>query len=350
MKKPIVLIVVLAFLVTTALAGCAQSQPPANSTQSDQGSSSSDVVKKKIGVAMYDLTNPFYVDMMTAGNDAAADYNVDVIWKSSEGSLDKEITLVENFIEQKVDCILIDPIDAQGIVPVINKAGEAGIPVVTMGNFVDTPYNVCTLYNDYNDTKRIAEIIGNLIDKTGKVGLIFGSSGNFCSDERQRGFADGLGEFPDITLVQAPSNFDAATGLKSAQDMLAANPDIKAMHVVSDGVTLSVMQATKGTDIVLTSYDGNKEASAFVKTGEITLDLLTGAKRVGYWNVKVGAQLANGEKLDQKQYLSSYFVMNDDLKAKVESWGLADGIKIVNPDDAIRLFDDYRSDLGPNAQ
>ena len=77
-----------------------------------------------IGAAMYDLTNTFYVNMMNGGDEAAEDYGAQVIWKSSEGSLDNEISIIENFIQQGVDCIMIDPIDAEGVKSVINEAGE----------------------------------------------------------------------------------------------------------------------------------------------------------------------------------------------------------------------------------
>lgn len=362
MKKVLVFMLALALTAAFALIGCAQPAPAASSpapeassptvesappAESSAAASTDTGAKKKIGVAMIDLVNPFYVNMVNAGNDAAKDFNVDVTWKSSDSSLEKEISLVENFIQQKVDCILMDPYDAKGVIPVVEEAGKAGIPIVTMGNFVDTQYNINTLYNDFNDTKRIAEILANLIDKKGKVALIFGNDGNFCSDQRKAGFMEGMKAFPDIQVIAQPSNWDSATGLKAAQDIIAANPDLKAIHVVSDGVTLSVLQAVKGTNIIVTSYDGNVEGSQAVKDGAIKLDLLTGSKRVGYWNVKIGAQLANGEKLDQKQYLKSYFIMNDDLKAKAQEWGLTDGINIVGPDEGIKLFDAYREDLGP---
>jgi len=353
MKKIVVFVLIAVMVMAFAFTGCTSEKPMAEAEKEEPAAKeeAAEPAEDKIviGVAMIDLVNPFYVNMVEAGNDAAEDYGVEVIWKSADGSLENEIALIENFVEQGVDCILIDPIDKVAVAPAIEKAGEAGIPVVTMGNFVDTPYNVNTLYNDYNDTKRIAEILAKHIGEEGDVALIFGSDGNFASDERKRGFIDGMAQFPGINVIAQPSNWDAATGLAAAQDILANNPDLKGLHCVSDGVSLSVMQALKGTDVVMTSYDGNVEGSEQVETGAFVLDLLTGSKRVGYWNVKVGVQLAKGEKLDQKQYLSSYFIMTDETKAKVEGWGLADGIKIVDPANGIRLFDDYRSDLGPGS-
>lgn len=343
MKKKILVLLSL-LLAFSLLIGCSQQDNAENGNDSGD-----DVVT--IGVAMIDLTNPFYVNMMEAGDDAAEDFGAKVIWKSSEGTLDNQIGLVENFIEQGVDAILIDPIDTVGIIPVINQAGEAGIPVVTMGNFVDSEYNISTLYNDYNDTFRIGEIIAKQLGEEGEVALIFGNSGNFVSDQRQKGFEDAIAKYPNMSLVSQPSNWDAAQGMTVAADIMNANPNLEAIHVVSDGVTFGVLQAIqqagKQDSIFITSYDGEKEASQMVEDGEIALTLLTGSKRVGYWNVKTGTLLAKGEKFDTKEYLSSHFVMTDEFKKQVEDWGLAEDISIIDPQTAIKYFDDYRADLGP---
>ena len=171
-------------------------------TSEETSTSGEEGEKYVIGAAMYDLTNTFYVNMMNAGNEAAEDYGCEVIWQSSEGSLDNEISIIENFIQQKVDCIMIDPIDAEGIKAVVEKAGEAGIPVITMGNKVETDYNVNTLYNDYDDTYAIAKMIAEEIGGSGTVGLVYGNSGNYVSDQRQAGFKDAMADYPDITIVE----------------------------------------------------------------------------------------------------------------------------------------------------
>ena len=295
-----------------------------------------------VGAAMYDLTNTFYVNMMNAGNEAAEDYGLEVIWKSSEGSLDNEISIIENFIQQGVDCIMIDPIDAEGVKAVINEAGEAGIPVITMGNLVETDYNVNTLYNDYDDTYAIGKIVAEHIGGEGTVGLIYGNSGNYVSDQRQAGFEAAMKEYPDIVLVEQPGNFNADKGMTVAADMINANPDIKSIH----SVLQAIQAAGKEDQILLTSYDGEQEASDYVGTGEFALTLLTGSKRVGYWNVKVAYDLCSGADIDKTQRITSYFVIGDDLAKEAIDAGLVDANRVLNPEEGSEAFNDY-SDYKP---
>ena len=187
--------------------------------------------KKVLGIILIDLTNQFFVDMVEGGNQAAEDYGVEVIWKSSDGNIDKQISLMENFIEQGVDCILVNPIDSAALEGVIRQASEAGIPTVTMAGNVDVDTNYCTVYNDYENTKIIGDIVANLVGGEGKVALLYGNKGNLVSDLRQAGFQEAMAAYPNIELIEQPMNWDPATGLKAAQDIIAANPDLKPFTV-----------------------------------------------------------------------------------------------------------------------
>lgn len=301
--------------------------------------------KPVIGIAMLDMTQEFFVNMIEGGDYAAEVYGVELIWKSADSSLDNQIAIIENFIQQGVNCILMDPYDSVGLISVCEKAAEAGIPVCSMGNFIDSESVISNLYNDREDTRVIGMLMGNLIDGTGDVAMLYGSTGNFVSDERQAGWEEAMSEFPDINCSYYEVGWDTAKTLKTVQDILAANPDIKAIHSFSDGNTVSVAQAVKQAGledkVLISSYDGNKDASEAVENGTYVCTLLTGAKRVGYWNVQVGAMLAKGETTDQKNYLESYFILNDDMANKIEELGLRyDGMNIVTPQEGIELFDD----------
>jgi ribose transport system substrate-binding protein len=301
--------------------------------------------KKVIGMAMLDMTQEFFVNMIEGGDQAAEDNGVEVIWKSADSNLDNQIAIIENFIEQGVDAIAIDPFDAVALIPTCEKAMEAGIPVVSMGNLIDSEAVWSDLYNDRADTKVIGELVADMIGGEGKVAMLYGATGNFVSDERQAGWEEAMAEYPDITCDYYEVGWDTAAALKTAQDILAADPDIKAIHCFSDAETMSVLQAVEqaglADSVLISSYDGNKDASEYVKEGKFVCTLLTGAKRVGYWNVQVAAQLAKGEELEHKQYLPSYFVMNEDTQEKVKEMGIGyEGMQFATPDEAITLFDD----------
>jgi len=302
--------------------------------------------KKVLGAILIDLTNQFFIDMVEGGNQAAKDYGVEVIWKSSDGNIDNQISQVEGFIEQKVDCILVNPIDSVALQGVLRQASAAGIPTGAMAGEVDAKDSYTTVYNDYENTKIIGEIIGNMIGGKGKVALLYGNKGNLVSDLRQGGFQEAIKAYPNIQLIEQPMNWDPATGLKAAQDIIAANPDLRALHCVSDAVTLAAYQAVRDAGLVkqilVTSYDGNPDSCIAVENGDFALTMLTGSKRAGYWNIQVGAMLANGERPSGKIInMATHFVMTDEMKAQVEKMSLSNKISIIGPQDAIKMADLY---------
>src|SRR5690606_30354592 len=77
--------------------------------------------EKVLGLAAIDLQNSFFVRMKEAGDVATSDYGVKATWQSAEGSLEKQVGIIENFINQGVSAILIDPLDKNAVVPVIKK-------------------------------------------------------------------------------------------------------------------------------------------------------------------------------------------------------------------------------------
>lgn len=366
--KKVICILVLVTLLATITIGCAEgvsetpSAAPATSAapEETQAEATGDALSGEeidsgdvgspeivVGGVLLDLTAQFYTYMIEGADIAAEEEGVRVEWRSADGNLDNQIALMENFIQQDVDVILIDPLDVVGLIPVCEEAIAAGIPVITIANVVEAEGTIATLYNDYRDTKIVGHILANLIGQEGEVGLLYGAAGNMVSDERQRGFQEAMAEYPGITIVsELPTGWDTAVTLKAAQDMLASYPNLKAIHSFSDGMTVAlyqaVEQADKLNDVLITSFDGNPDASQAVADGKYVNTVLTGAKRVGYWNIKLAAQLARGETLPARNYLESHLIVNDDLRAKIEEWDIPgiEEINIVTPQEGIALFDD----------
>jgi ABC-type sugar transport system substrate-binding protein len=156
---------------------------------------------------------------------------------------------------------------------------------------------------------------------------------------------------PNITVIEQPMNWDPAQGFDVAQSLLAAHPDLKAIHCVSDAVTLSVLEAVKlagrEDEIVITSYDGNPDANAAVERGDFLMTLLTGSYKTGYWNVHVGVQLVRGISPGPEHILNmpTHFVMNPDTAARFRDLGLFAGEGILTPAEADIMHGMYRDDV-----
>ena len=120
---------------------------------------------------------------------------------------------------------------------------------------------------------------------------------------------------------------------------------------MNDAVTYGILEAIEasGQDTLMFSNDGDIEASELVAEGKIKVDVLTGAKRAGYYGIKTITQIIRGEVTDQKNYLPSHFIMDDEMRAFCEENNLIDDVSVLSPEEAIAAYDNYREEFGPDA-
>ncbi|MFD0716683.1 sugar ABC transporter substrate-binding protein [Paenibacillus sp. GCM10027626] len=348
--KVITLLSMVTLFVFLTACGSSTGNGGSNTPAGEGATPPSDSKKVKIGVAEIDLTNSFFVRMKQAGDVAAKDYGVETVWQSSDSSLEKQISIVENFIQQKMDAILIDPIDAKGIIPAIKKAKEAGIPVITMGNKVEGDWNYNTLYPDYDNMGMVARALGKAMDGKGQVALLSGSAGNYVSDTREKGFTDVLKkEFPEIELVGVqPTNFDTSEAQRVTETWLNNYPDLKAIAFISDPLGLSAISAAeaKGKKLLYGGHDGDAEMSGFLEDGSLVIDVLTGAERVGYWNIAAAARIAKGTKFPTDLFMPTHFVSSDAVAQTLKDKGL--DYEHLTPEAAAEIAKGYTAELGPD--
>jgi ribose transport system substrate-binding protein len=303
-----------------------------------------------IGVAMINLTLPFFVDMRKAGDQIADAYGVNVTWQSADGTLEKEISIVQDFIAQKKDVIMIDPLNAKALAPVVNQATQAGIKVVTMGNKVPATGNRNTLYPDHDNFVLTARILGNALQGKGKVLFLIGAVGNYVSDTRQKAFeATMKQEFPGIQVITQPTNFDSSTAANVTQTVLTNNPDLAGVASISDGLTLpalKVLQRANKLGIPFVTNDGDPAVYPYLEKGQVLSDVLTGSLRVGAWNTAVGSRLAKGSDFPTDLFMPTYVVSSDGSAQKIKASGVQ--FEHITPARAKEVAQNYVEEFGPD--
>lgn len=348
LRRWLTLMVVTLLAVTAAACGSSDDDASTGSTQSAPAEAGGEQIeggKDTLGVVAIDLQNAFFVRMKEAGDQAAEDYGIKATWQSAQGSVEKQISIVENMIRQDVGAILIDPLDKNAIKPAIAKATEAGIPVITMGNKVEGDGNYNTLYPDRENMAANARVLARAIGEEGEVGLLVGSRGNFVSDTREAGFVDTMDkEFPNVEVSSVqPTDFDASKAADIATTWSTSNPDMKGFACISDTLCLAAQSALQqaGMDLKFVGVDGDEEMHPFLESGQMVMDVLTGAERVGYWNIAVGARLVDGAKLPKDLFLPTFFVSASEIPAEV-------GLETITPQDATAEAQGYAEQFGPD--
>ena len=342
----------IALPLAVAIAGSACSMtPPGGARTTGADVAPKHTGKPVIGVSAIDLTSSFFVGMREAGDKAARDYGVSTVWQSSEGSVERQVSTIQNFVNQRVSAILIDPLDKNALRPAISRATRAGIPVVTMGNKVDAEANHSTLYRDAENMAMVARATGAHLGGKGEVALLTGARGNYVSDTREQSFRQTLArEYPGVRLVSVqPTAFDARKASNTTVTWMTTEPGLDVIACISGPLCLSAKATASSLgkpDLKVAGHDGERDLQPLLEDQSMIIDVLTGPGRVGYWNVAVGARLAKGAKLPRDLYMPSHFITTDATAARLKERGLS--FPYVTPARAERIGRGYGSEFGPS--
>ena len=71
-----------------------------------------------------------------------------------------------------------------------------------------------------------------------------------------------------------------------------------------------------------------------------------GPQRIGYWNVAIAVQLARGAELDQKLYLHTAIIANEENAERIRALGF--DYEVITVDEARTILSDFKSEFGPD--
>ena len=304
-KKIICLLVVFSFL-STILIGCST-----NSSSSKDSSSTKSTDKKNIALVMKTLTNPFFIEMEKGARQAESEFNIKLTVKTGakETSIEQQIAIVEEFINAKVDAIVIAPGSSTELIPVLKKAQDAKIPIVNIDNRLDPDLskkqglvNVPFIsVNNENGAYLSAKYISDKITKPTKVAIIEGIRGADNAEQRKNGAIRAFGENKNITIVaEETANWNITEGYSVAKNILTTNPDLGAIFCANDMMALGVIQyldEVKRKDILLAGFDALAEAKTAIVEGKMSDTIDQQAAVQGYTGVKMALDLINGKSV-----------------------------------------------------
>lgn len=265
-----------------------------------------DAAPVTVGFLAKALDSSYWVTVSDGARAASAeDPGVTVVADAgqSEAAIEEQIQKVEAMVTQGVDALAIAPTAPDQLIPALEAAIAAGIPVV----LVDTDIPGLAGKTSYvgtdnaNGGRMAAEyIIGQLPDG-GQVALIGGTPGVTSTDARVAGALagfEGTG-FEVVAQLSSPAN-GRDGGVTAMEDILVAHPDVVAVFASGDEVALGAAEAIRAAgvafeDIVLVGFDASPNGIASVVAGEMDATVAQFPARMGTLGVLTAAAAARGE-------------------------------------------------------
>jgi sugar transport system substrate-binding protein len=309
MMKTILPVSAILILLMVSVPGCARKTGPSP--------------RRKIAGIVFQ-EDQFFRLVLFGMRDAASRNGVDLLEANSAGKPDREMQLINTYIANGVDAIVVSPLSAKASVIALGRAREKGIAVITYNTNVEG--NVAASYVESDQTalgRSTGAAARDYIEKHlgGKAHialLAFQSQAPEQSTMRVNGFREEVTKLPGVTIVAEQDAWLAEQAVKKGGDMLTAHPDLDLIWGANEGATvgavMAVKNARKAGRVVVFGTDTGEQIAAFLMSDDGILQAVTGQQpfEIGSRAVESALGVLKGENVPPKQSLSGVLLSRAD--------------------------------------
>lgn len=248
-------------------------------------------------------TDAFYITMNRGAQAAADALGINVEFQGAEEfNPTLQVPVLDAVIARQPDAILIAPTDTTQLIAPLERAADAGIPVVTVDTFIDDgqyqdgagdgDFPISYIASDNIAGGRIAaRAMAESIGGEGSVYVANVRPGISTTDQREEGFKLEMAEnFPNITVLETQYNEnDASTAASQFQAVLARDPELRGVF----GANLfSAIGAANGVeasgqlgDITVIAFDAPQSIVDNIASGLVDVAIAQHPAEIGYYGV-----------------------------------------------------------------
>lgn len=229
---------------------------------------------------------------------------------TQEANIQQQIDIVEDLITLGVDYIIVGPIDYFGIVPALQAANEAGVPIIVINHLrihpEDAGVNVMA-YSGYSHAEG-GEITARwaleaLLEPGDRVGLMFAEPGNQISEERVGTARDIWAEAGIEIAFEHYAYWEQARAYDATERLMLTYPDVKAIYAANSAMAMGVATALNDlgiTDVAVLGYGAVPPELDMIWEGLITGSIFRDSRSSGrYIAQAIYNDLTGGEVLRQ---------------------------------------------------
>ncbi len=240
-----------------------------------------------------------------------------VLAPEREVNVDQQVSILEDQITRKVSALAVAPTGTAELLPVLERARAAGIPVVIFDTDINWPGKLTYVGGDNRRAGQIAgEHIVKLLGGKGRVAIIRGILGVMTHEDRVAGFQDALKSAPGVECVAVqPANSERALGMSVMENLLTRYPDLRAVFATNDQMALGAVEAVAARNLIgkvaVVGIDATHEAVRAVAAGRLAADVAMFPEKLGSSAVEAALKAARGETLGSRVNIDSALVTKE---------------------------------------
>lgn len=305
MKSKLMFVVLGLLVIAAVTAACAT--PAASPTAAPPTAASQATgAKMYIPVISKGFQHQFWQAVKMGAEDEAKKQGVDITFEGpeNESQVDKQMEMLQAALNKKPAAICFAALDSKAAIPLLQKAKDAGIPIIGFDSGVDSDIPVATAATDNIAAAGVAaDKMAELIGDSGKVAVIVHDQTSQTGVTRRDGFVNQMkAKHPNVQVVDI--QYGGGDQLKStdlAKAIIQANPDLKGFFGANEGSIIGVLNAVKELkkegQIVVIGYDSGKQQIEAIKAGTEAGAITQNPVGIGAKCVEAAVKAVKGESV-----------------------------------------------------
>jgi len=266
--------------------------------------------KGTIMIMVNSLDNPYYSAEAKGAEQKAKELGYKTSILSHGEDVKKQSELIDAAIGKKVQGIILDNADSTASVSAIQKAKDAGIPVVLINREIPVD-NIALQQITHNNFQAGSDVANIFVEQMGEKGkyaeLTCNMADNNCIT-RSKSFHQVLDQYSDLQMVaKQDAKGTLIDGKRIMDSILQAHPDIKGVICGNGPVALGAIAALKSAgrdDVIVVGIDGSNDERDAVKAGTLKATVMLQAQAIAAQGVTdLDNYIQNGVKPEQQRVM-----------------------------------------------
>jgi ribose transport system substrate-binding protein len=298
----------LSAVILVFLAGCGEQADPGPTVVSKGDSSGASIGKPRIALVMKSLANEFFSTMARGAEDYAAAsggaLELVVNGIQDETDLSGQVSLVEQMIAQQVSAIVIAPADSQALIPVLQRAVEAGIVVINIDNRLDAGVLQSAGLtipfvgpDNRSGARKVGDYLASKLPKAAEVAVLEGIETSFNGQQRKLGFEAAM-ETAGLRVVASQSaQWEMSQANQATAAILTAHPDVKGILACNDSMALGALAAVRAagrTDVMIVGFDNIMAVQQAIRENQILATADQHGDQLAVYGIEYALQALRG--------------------------------------------------------
>ncbi|WP_122864292.1 sugar ABC transporter substrate-binding protein [Pseudomonas viridiflava] len=277
----------------------------------------------RIGVSIARVDDNFMTYVRNGLDDAATQENVQIQFEDAQGDVVRQLNQVQGFLNQKVDAVIVLPVDTSATASMTRAAVAAKIPLVYVNRHPDErklPTGVVTVAsNDIKAGQLQMRYLAEKLGGKGTLAIIMGDLAQNATHDRTEGVKQILKDYPNIKVVEQQSaEWQRSKGMDLTSNWLLAGSRFDAIIANNDemaiGAAMALQQAGKAKgEVAIVGIDGLPDGLAAIKRGMLVASVFQDPKAQAASAMQSAIKMIKGEPVTADVWVPFQLITPENL-------------------------------------